>query len=478
MTEILPAGRHYAVTWGIPDAYGGMTSAMLHRCRAFVRIAQTPVTIVTYEFRDDYDVVRQRLVDRSELIDGISLINLWEDLRTSDDDTLRRLARSCTEKSSTSFAAPAPLTAPALRVEHRGKGTVTRVDYYRDDGTLLVSDRRDVADGSKPRSVTVCDTTGRPLGTWRSVWGLYRAWLDSLPRDPVAWFIVDSKTSANHVVTYRRPDVVTMHLVHGSHLAAGEGPLGRLTKARVQSIEQHASWDALVLLTQHQLADLEARYGPAPNRHVVPNGRDRSAGSPPMERDPRRGIVVASLTRRKRVSHAIKAAAQASRGRPWGRFRPRPITLDVVGDGPSRSALELLARRNRRHVDTRFHGHVDDVPDRLRRASFSLLTSTNEGQPLAVIESMAAGCIPVSYDIRYGPADIITDGVDGFLVPDADLDGMAETINRLVAMVPADLEAMRRAALARSHDFDDTVITRRWGDVMRSAREVKSSTKT
>ena len=32
-----------------------------------------------------------------------------------------------------------------------------------------------------------------------------------------------------------------------------------------------------------------------------------------------------------------------------------------------------------------------------------------------LVESMASGCIPIAYDIDYGPSDIITDGVDGFL---------------------------------------------------------------
>lgn len=475
MTEILPAGHHYAVMWGIPEKYAGMTSAMLHRSRAFVRLAKTPVTIVTYEFRDDYDQVRRQLTDRGDLIDGISLVNLWEDLRAWDDSRLRTLASTCTEVPATSFVAPEPLTMPTLRKQQVDGDAVSRIDYYREDGTLLVSDRRNADDGGGSRSVTVCDTQGKPLGAWRTVWGLYWAWLDSLPRDPIAWFIVDSKTSANHLVKYRRPDAVTMHLVHGSHLAVGEGPFGRLNDGRVQSIEQHASWDALVLLTQHQLNEIDERYGPGANRYVSPNGRDLSDTEPPMDRDPRNGIVVASLTKRKRVSHAIKAAAQASRNRRFGRFLPRPVTLDLVGDGPSRSALESLARRNIRHANVTFHGYVDDVPDRLRHASFSLLTSKSEGQPLAIIESMAAGCIPVSYDIRYGPSDVITDGVNGFLVAESDISGMAGIIDRLVSMKPDELESLRRAALQRSRDFDDAIITRHWGDVMRSAWQAKDA---
>ena len=65
MAEIaLPRGHHYAVMWGIPDQYAGMTNSMLHRSRAFVELTGTEVTILTYEYLDDYDPVRNRLRER------------------------------------------------------------------------------------------------------------------------------------------------------------------------------------------------------------------------------------------------------------------------------------------------------------------------------------------------------------------------------------------------------------------------------
>ena len=50
--------------------------------------------------------------------------------------------------------------------------------------------------------------------------------------------------------------------------------------------------------------------------------------------------------------------------------------------------------------------------DEFSKASFSLLTSSAEGLPGVLIESMGRGCIPISYDLPYGPSDIITHGVD------------------------------------------------------------------
>ena len=69
------------MTWGIPDSYGGMTTALLQRSRAFVRLGGVPVDVLTFDARPDYDDVRARLRERGELIDGVRLLNLYEWLR-------------------------------------------------------------------------------------------------------------------------------------------------------------------------------------------------------------------------------------------------------------------------------------------------------------------------------------------------------------------------------------------------------------
>ena len=52
-----------------------------------------------------------------------------------------------------------------------------------------------------------------------------------------------------------------------------------------------------------------------------------------------------------------------------------------------------------------------------------LLTSRMEGLPLVLLEAMSVGCIPIAYDMPYGPADIIVDGVNGYLVEAGDIEG-------------------------------------------------------
>jgi poly(glycerol-phosphate) alpha-glucosyltransferase len=79
---------------------------------------------------------------------------------------------------------------------------------------------------------------------------------------------------------------------------------------------------------------------------------------------------------------------------------------------------------------------------------------------------MGRGCIPISYDIPYGPADIITHGVDGYLVPNGDIEALAAQIREIVAASPAELAPMRKAGYMRALDFSDEHVMELWSALM------------
>ncbi|WP_242491632.1 glycosyltransferase [Holzapfeliella floricola] len=60
-----------------------------------------------------------------------------------------------------------------------------------------------------------------------------------------------------------------------------------------------------------------------------------------------------------------------------------------------------------------------------------LLTSSVEGFAMSVLEGLSNGVPQISYDIKYGPKDIITDGEDGYLVKPDDIDELAEKNHQL-----------------------------------------------
>ena len=118
----------------------------------------------------------------------------------------------------------------------------------------------------------------------------------------------------------------------------------------------------------------------------------------------------------------------------FGRIRGKhpEATLDIIGDGSERPALEAQARAYGDAVT--FHGYMaqDAVADHLARADMLVLPSFAEGVPVVLMEAMASH-IPVIASRVAGISELVEDGVSGFLVPPGDTDTLAERLDRLLS---------------------------------------------
>lgn len=440
----MPRGRHFAVTWSIPDDYGGMTAALLARSSSFARLGGVDVDVLTFDARPDTAELEHRLRARGAIADGVEIVNLYDWLRTN------------------------PLPGGRLLLERDAftplADHVLQIDHLRDDGSLVLSDRRDARRRGElgGRSLVLCDDEGRPVRSWRRAWPLYTAWLDALTASSQSFMIVDSKTIAPFILGYRRSHVVTAHVVHASHRAA-PGAGHPVRDSRREVFEHLDDFDLVALLSKRQAAEVAEIAGPHEHLAVIPNARPprdasdglraRGRAADASQRPLGAGIVLASLTPRKRVTDAIEAVVAARGG------RGSTLTLDVYGDGGERESLERLAAGT---PGVRLHGFVPDARRHLAECSFLLLTSRSEGFPLVLVEAIAAGCIPIAYDIRYGPADLIRNGRNGLLVPSGDVEGLAAAIASLQRMPQRKVAAMRRAAQRSARAFDERRVVATW----------------
>jgi glycosyltransferase involved in cell wall biosynthesis len=117
--------------------------------------------------------------------------------------------------------------------------------------------------------------------------------------------------------------------------------------------------------------------------------------------------------------------------REIGRAHPAVVFL-IAGDGDLRAELEASAATLGPAGRVRFLGWRRDLETIYGATDVFLLTSRNEGTPVALIESMAAGCAGVSTDVG-GVSDVLESDAVGLLAPDGDAPALASSVAALLA---------------------------------------------
>lgn len=103
----------------------------------------------------------------------------------------------------------------------------------------------------------------------------------------------------------------------------------------------------------------------------------------------------------------------------------------ILGEGEDRDKLErTIEENNIRSV--KLMGRVGNVSEYMKKASIYVMTSRYEGFPLVLIEAKANLLPVVSFSCKTGPAELVQDGINGYLVDCFDVDSMAEKIDELI----------------------------------------------
>lgn len=92
----------------------------------------------------------------------------------------------------------------------------------------------------------------------------------------------------------------------------------------------------------------------------------------------------------------------------------------------------LFSEIKQMEANIQVHEATSDLFEKYKQSSILLLTSRYEPFGLVLPEAMSCGLPVVAFDCPYGPADIIADGQDGFLIRHRDMNGFAEKVCLLI----------------------------------------------
>ena len=216
---------------------------------------------------------------------------------------------------------------------------------------------------------------------------------------------------------------------------------------------RYPALDAVIVLTRRDNETYTRALGDTVRLEQIPNATPALDADPPSLDRP---VVVAAgrLTSQKGFDLLIPAFARVVERHPeW--------TLRICGDGPQRGRLARLIIEQGLSNNVLLMGPVDRLDLQMSQASMYVLSSRFEGLPMVMIEAMSLGLPVVSFDCPTGPREVIQNGRSGVLVPDGDVDALAQAMLAVIED-PAHRSALGAGAAARAQDFALASIGPRW----------------
>jgi glycosyltransferase involved in cell wall biosynthesis len=189
-------------------------------------------------------------------------------------------------------------------------------------------------------------------------------------------------------------------------------------------------WVGSVVMISEATRQFFVRYRgiPAAKAHVILNGahleRFLKAPAHPGAAAPRiRFGIAARLVPEKDHFTLLRAFAEVAAEIPGAELR-------IAGDGPLRDRVCAFAQELNLESRVTFLGAVSDTAQFLSELDIFVLSSLNEGLPLAVLEAMAAG-LPVVATRAGGVEEAAVDGQNAYLAAPGDSHGLAQAMIRM-----------------------------------------------
>ncbi|WP_167457977.1 glycosyltransferase [Rahnella woolbedingensis] len=212
------------------------------------------------------------------------------------------------------------------------------------------------------------------------------------------------------------------YVLHNNHKHSN----GKLTKRDETNLKSMHTIDGVIALTPQHLKDLIADY-PNGKFHSIPNFTKIKDIKLDDDFIANRIGFFGQLIDRKGVKDAIDAISIIKNKYNTDTY------LEIYGIAPSdqEKVMALYSNyakeKNIAHL-VNFNGYSSDVFHDMRKCACVIFPSYSEAQGLTVIESLANGIPVVAYNCNYGPAAMIENGENGYLVDTGDREELAKKI--------------------------------------------------
>ena len=195
------------------------------------------------------------------------------------------------------------------------------------------------------------------------------------------------------------------------------GLMGLADKVRARMDENLVrKFDRFVVLTEED----KEMWGEMPGIRVIPNAANFIAESY-SDCSAKRVIAVGRLDYQKSFDRLIQVWEKVNEKMPDWR-------LDIFGQGEWKDMLQKMIDERGLQDCVKLNAPTKNIGKEYSESSMIVMSSHYEGFPMVLVEAMACGLPAVCFDFKCGPRDIINEGEDGLIVPDGDIEGLADAL--------------------------------------------------
>lgn len=278
--------------------------------------------------------------------------------------------------------------------------------------------------------------------------------------------VLDGSKSYGNVLLESNFNGRIIAIMHNKHYF-GYDPMNEFNLANKPVLENIDRIYKIVTASNKQCTDIVERLNNCEQVITIPVGIKSNNKRNDLAISPEKVIrigVVARYAEQKRLEHAIQAFSLIQK-----QFTNSELHLYGFSDPHNYQTIkELKDLVEELHLTSsvKFRGYFSDLNEEYKKMHFKILTSRFEGFCIAVLEAISRGIPVVSYDINYGPADMIDDGDSGYLVKNGDYKQLANCVIKLIND-PELYNSFSKAAYLKANDFSKEKNLELWGTILK-----------
>ncbi|MDR1703390.1 MAG: glycosyltransferase [Clostridiales bacterium] len=248
-------------------------------------------------------------------------------------------------------------------------------------------------------------------------------------------------------------------VIHGTFLKDHNNPDSEPDLYRKYICENCGVFDAIVFQTETEVNDFADKYGALAKLYAIGHAYPLPVQKVPFEmRDTKKIIGMGRLgSNMKRFELTIVIFEYVAK-------QIDGAVLEIWGRGTEERVNELQGFIDKLGLTGRvvLKGYSENPREVFQGAVLNLNTSYHgESWNLVAMESICNGCPTITFDIKYGPPDVVRDGVTGFVFNEGDVEGYAEKVVYVLKNVPL-MKRLSENCYADSERFSPKASVEKW----------------